>query len=621
MQKRILGLIGIIVLWSNLAEAAIAFLPRYTGDISSRFNNADINISNKLSCSQKGMYDKPTDPCQVCQGEVGNCCASISCSTTSECYQYSEADASQYTCSDSCTDGNGTHYKTCKYRLTCADVNALTTEEASPYIGAGFYCSQTQTTCTILNGTTLGPCTQTPISIGGELVGGVTTGGSLGGLTSGGSSSQQSVTCYTCMCPEGTYSTLQEGQECRVSHQVGGMKCYTCEEKELCPAGTYGENCAKCPVGSYSSTEGAESCKGCPAGYSSKTGITGATSQEAACEICPQGTYKTNIGAGSCTACPTGYTPISGVTGASSVAQACTRSCVPCSSTSYPLSSCPAHAVCESCTPQYCDDSTKSYKITSCEEGYAPSGNACVDEAIQFVVDTSLNKLLSFMIHFTTLNKNVDIDWGDGVRESYQGISQIVSHTYVDKGNYTVTITGNLSGMSDISTTNVVALKQLNLSTVKTFFHTFYGQKNLTGTIPVLPDSLTDGTRMFSGCSGLTGNIPELPTGLTDGTHMFNGCSGLTGTIPELPTGLTDGTHMFDGCSGLTGTIPELPTGLVRGSFMFSGCSGLTGNIPELPTGLADGSGMFHGCSGLTGNIPELPTGLTDGCFMFSGCS
>ena len=602
MQKRILGLIGIIVLWSSLAEASVVSLPRYTGDISSRYNEANIGKTEKLSCAERGKVDKPSDSCQKCVNEYAGCCDYIECSTDSNCYQYTSEDAKKYTCSERCTDRSGTHYKTCKYRLTCADFKELTQIETTPYTSAGFECWQTFYSCAI-QGTSLGVCVLGSIA-----------DGALGGISSG---DKQSITCYMCRCPIGTSTSPETGKECTVSHQVGNMKCYTCG----CPAGTYGEDCKACPAGSYSSTAGASTCQGCPAGYGSKTGVTGATSQEAACSICPQGTYKANIGQGSCTACPTGYDAIAGVSGATSVTQACARSCVPCDRASYPLSSCPAHAICEECTPKYCDNTAKSYKITSCEGGYALSGNACKKDsgAIKFVIDTRLNKSLSFNVGNAT-NINFNINWGDETQENIFS-SGTVSHTYASSGKYTITIEGNLPEMGEIKTKNVVELKQLNLSTVKAFKSTFIGQEKLTGTIPALPKTLMDGSYMFAGCSNLTGTIPALPDSLTNGEDMFGGCSGLTRMTSHLPTNLTNGYSMFSGCSGLTGSIPALPDSLTVGRYMFSSCSNLTGTIPPLPDSLTDGEGMFSSCSGLTGSIPALPSSLGNGWAMFSGCS
>lgn len=68
---------------------------------------------------------------------------------------------------------------------------------------------------------------------------------------------------------------------------------------------------------------------------------------------------------------------------------------------------------------------------------------------------------------------------------------------------------------------------------------------------------------MFDGCSKLTGSIPALPDSLTNGDFMFSSCSKLTGKIPALPDSLTDGTSMFSGCSKLTGKTPKKPSGLI----------------------------------------------------------
>lgn len=67
----------ITLLSAYSANAALHYLPRYQTNLSGRENTGGRDKTN-LSCSQKGMVDKPTDPCQICQGAVGDCCASIS---------------------------------------------------------------------------------------------------------------------------------------------------------------------------------------------------------------------------------------------------------------------------------------------------------------------------------------------------------------------------------------------------------------------------------------------------------------------------------------------------------------------------------------------------------------
>ena len=620
MSKKYLTTLSLLIglLISQEVISAVHFLPRYQARLSGRAESGG-REETALSCSQKGLYDLPKDSCRSCQQVVGSCCASITCKTSSGCYEYSEEEGLSNDCdSDVCRDGQGVHYKGCEARLSCETVDLLSEGESVAYSSSGYSCQKIYVSC-MVNGLTLGTCRYGI----GEIEGGNTGDIGNGGIIGGGIGHIKSVTCYRCNCPEGMQEE-KEGEHCELGLSVGGKNCYKCQ----CQPGSYSSTdgyypCEVCPEGSYNENYGSTSCKGCPAGYSSKSGITGATSIEEACELCPEGSYKINLGPGKCTGCPTGYVAISGVTGASSMAQACKLPCVPCDSKEYPLFSCPENAECEKCTPSHCDDNTSKYAIISCRKGFKNTGTSCVpDGAIKFVVDSQLDSTVSFGIsrYSTEDSVDVDIDWGDGVKENYIG-NHAVSHTYETQGRYTVSIVGSLPKMGRVTTLNVVELKQLDISTAKDLASVFYEQEQLTGSIPKLPDGLISGSSMFNGCSGLRGNIPELPNTLTNGAAMFSGCSGLTGELPELREGLININSMFRGCSGLTGSIPKLPTGLKNGNWLFTGCKGLTGSLPELPQGLQTGVEMFRGNSGLTGEIPELPTTLTDGKFMFSGCS
>ena len=546
MQKHlILGVCCSLFIFLSTVQASVVFLPRYTGDLSGRENTGGRDKTN-LSCSQKGMYAKPTDPCKVCQGAVGSCCASITCKTSSGCYEYSEEEGLSNDCdSDVCRDGQGVHYKGCEARLSCETVDLLSEGESVAYSSSGYSCQKIYVSC-MVNGLTLGTCRYGI----GEIEGGNTGEIGNGGIIGGGIGHIKSVTCYRCNCPEGMQEE-KEGEHCELGLSVGGKDCYKCQ----CQPGSYSSTdgyypCEVCPEGSYNENYGSTSCKGCPSGYSSKSGITGATSIEEACELCPEGSYKINLGPGKCTGCPTGYVAISGVTGASSMAQACKLPCVPCDSKEYPLFSCPENAECEKCTPSHCDDNTSKYAIISCRKGFKNTGTSCVpDGAIKFVVDSQLDSTVSFSIsrYSTEDSVDVDIDWGDGVKENYIG-NHAVSHTYETQGRYTVSIVGSLPKMGRVTTLNVVELKQLDISTAKDLASVFYEQEQLTGSIPKLPDGLVNGSGMFANCSGLTGRIPELPSGLINGYQMFQKCSGLTGSIPDFPDTMTNGGLMFAGC-------------------------------------------------------------------------
>ena len=271
------------------------------------------------------------------------------------------------------------------------------------------------------------------------------------------------------------------------------------------------------------------------------------------------------------------------------------KTCVPNNCSAFPLFSCPAGAVCSSCTPG-CGDNMPRYK----------------KRGLSFQVDTPTGGKISFYIN----GSNYQIDWGDGT------INTETQHTYELSGKYDIDVSGNISDflINSGMTAKPVKLYSLDLPTAKSI--TLYPAcATLTGTIPPLPAGLIDGSNMFYRCSGLSGSIPELPAGLTDGSQMFSGCSGLSGSIPELPAGLIQTYGMFRSCRHLSGSIPKLPAGITEAYGMFDGCEGLSGPIPELPAGITDGSEMFFACSGLSGSVPKLPAGLTTGFRMFDNCT
>ncbi len=270
---------------------------------------------------------------------------------------------------------------------------------------------------------------------------------------------------------------------------------------------------------------------------------------------------------------------------------------------------------CNSCSPTCqnetnCSNGTKIVdngcggECTICKKG--PPAEAII---FTFSPDTANVTLTLPTAAYSGITANYTVDWGDGtIDKNLTTFSP--THTYAEAGSYDVTITGILGQLGSMFTQyngnqrRITQIKQLNLSSIKSFRATFYDERNITGTIPELPKGLISASGMFSGCSSLTGNIPELPSGMTDGETMFTDCWRLSGSIPELPSELTNGNMMFENCSGLTGEFPELPNKLTKGFWMFYGCRGLIGNIPKLPSGLTDGRGMFYQCNNLTGVTP-----------------
>ncbi len=230
------------------------------------------------------------------------------------------------------------------------------------------------------------------------------------------------------------------------------------------------------------------------------------------------------------------------------------------------------------------------------------------------------------------------VNWGDG--STYEKITkadtttQTISHTYANKGTYTVKLAGQATTYSTSETTAAISF-------MEDVDHDYYALKGISGSLGAIFPTLSDGSQprfynTFNFCNGVTG---EIPANLFDGIHgapvskMFAATfqsSGFTSIPADLFAGIqgAPAKGMFDGTFSHS-QITEIPAGLFAGikgapaENMFAGtfgnCSKLSG---EIPLGLfgdlsgAPAANMFNatfqmmwGTSGLTGKSARNPDG------------
>ena len=104
----------------------------------------------------------------------------------------------------------------------------------------------------------------------------------------------------------------------------------------------------------------------------------------------------------------------------------------------------------------------------------------------------------------------------------------------------------------------------------------FFYYCNFTGSIPNIPDSVTNMSFAFRGCSILTGSIGSIGNSVTDMSGAFYYCYNLTGSIPNIPNSVTNMYSAFDHCYNLTGSIPNIPNSVTDMSYAFYNCHNLS---------------------------------------------
>lgn len=229
------------------------------------------------------------------------------------------------------------------------------------------------------------------------------------------------------------------------------------------------------------------------------------------------------------------------------------------------------------------------------------------------------------------------VNWGDG--STYEKITkndttiQTISHTYANKGAYTVKLAGRATAYSTDASTAAISFAEPYDEDSE-----YYKLASISGSLGEIFPTLADGSQprfyqTFLYCHNLSSNIPEnLFSGISgapvssmfEGT--FSGCTRLAGEIPEnLFSGISGApvssmfSSTFYNCRSLTG---DIPAGLFAGisgapavymfNSTFAGCTGLTGLGGVLFAGVsgAPAEGMYATTFGYNSFSGEIPLGL-----------
>ena len=178
------------------------------------------------------------------------------------------------------------------------------------------------------------------------------------------------------------------------------------------------------------------------------------------------------------------------------------------------------------------------------------------------------------------------IDWGDGVRESYEGNADIDPHTYANEGSYLIVLAGSITAINaGAENTNAFLYTESASASV-----------SITGFSAGRYSSLSElGDYSFYGCSALNAVVVSSPLA-TIGANAFSG-TGIS-TLDWMPQTVTAiGNGCFKNCfylrsiKGLSKSITDIP----QESFM--GCSNVE-SLVYIPQGItAIGASAFEGCS------------------------
>jgi surface protein len=251
---------------------------------------------------------------------------------------------------------------------------------------------------------------------------------------------------------------------------------------------------------------------------------------------------------------------------------------------------------------------------------------------------------------------NVQVDWGDNTSSvtNCDECGYLYRHTYATSGQYTITISGTLTGFGQEIDQNffenppVPLLGAEYLTAVTSFGDlgieslslAFFGSNNLIDVPAVLPATVTDLSGLFASASSFNDDISAWNTAnVTSMALMFADLIGLfsdstDSTEPSsafnqslsswVTSSVTDMSGMFAGASAFDQSLSSWVTSSVTDmSGMFNGASAFDQSLSSWDTSsVTDMSGMFAGASAFDQSLSSWDTGsVTDMSFMFAGAS
>jgi surface protein len=212
---------------------------------------------------------------------------------------------------------------------------------------------------------------------------------------------------------------------------------------------------------------------------------------------------------------------------------------------------------------------------------------------------------------------NVSIDWGDNTPASVATTAGVVSHTYATVGQYTITVSGTLTGFGQEIDENffynplVPLLGSVYLTAVTSFGDlgieslslAFFGSINLIDVPSVLPATVTDLSGLFASASSFNDDISAWNTAnVTSMALMFADLIGL----------FSDSTDSTEPSSAFNQSLSSWVTSSVTDmSGMFAGASAFDQSLSSWDTGsVTDMSGMFAGASSFNQSLSSWNVSL-----------
>ena len=227
---------------------------------------------------------------------------------------------------------------------------------------------------------------------------------------------------------------------------------------------------------------------------------------------------------------------------------------------------------------------------------------------------------------------DVQVDWGDGTNSTFNSAG-IFAHTYATSGQYTITISGSLTGFGQFNDVDeggdiyplagaefLKAVDSFGDLGIESLSLAFYGSNNLESVPAEIPTTVTDLFAMFADAASFNQSLNWNTSNVTGMSFMFYGAASFDQSLNWDTSNVTDMSNMFIGAASFDQSLNWDTSNVTDMSNMFIGAASFNQSLSSWVTSsVTDMGEMFFGASLFNQSLSSWDTGsVTDMSAMFA---
>jgi hypothetical protein len=228
---------------------------------------------------------------------------------------------------------------------------------------------------------------------------------------------------------------------------------------------------------------------------------------------------------------------------------------------------------------------------------------------------------------------DVQVDWGDGTNSTFNSAG-IFAHTYATSGQYTITISGSLTGFGQFNDVDeggdiyplagaefLKAVDSFGDLGIESLSLAFYGSNNLESVPAEIPSTVTDLFAMFADAASFNQSLNWDTSNVTGMSFMFYGAASFDQSLNWDTSNVTDMSDMFFGAASFDQSLNWDTSNVTDMSAMFADAASFDQSLNWDTSNVTDMSDMFADAASFDQSLNWDTSNVTNMTAMFVGAT